>query len=452
MLGAQSVNPNIKVKIIWVNTWFDPGKEADAAKALLDQGADILMQHTDSPAAMQVAAQRERCAFGQDSDMIKFGPKTQLTAIINNWAPYYVERVQAVLDGKWKSDDTWGGLETKMVMMAPYTNMPDDVKKMAMETEAAITAGTLHPFKCPVMGQDGKAGRMQGRHASRRRPDPRHELLRQGRRRQDSRQVARCNQASARRRGRAGSVARPTQAAEFCSRSAAALCRRIRSSTSSPGIRPSSTTHRPPTITRSALCAPHSTSAASGSPWPEKRSSSSLKNARSAIVALLDLAERRTADAGRRARGRPAQRVAVADLGDAVAGALQQERGAHLLHEIGGIVGRRAVDAEADAHAGGLHVADRTAARRQRLVAAGAVADRRSRQRQPPDFIGVEMDAVREPGPLAEPAAILQIVERTAAVDFLAEAVLVLGFGEMGVQPHVVPAPRARRSIASARS
>ena len=80
MLGAQSVNPNIKVKIIWVNTWFDPGKEADAAKALLDQGADILMQHTDSPAAMQIAAQRDALAFGQDSDMIKFGPKAQLTA------------------------------------------------------------------------------------------------------------------------------------------------------------------------------------------------------------------------------------------------------------------------------------------------------------------------------------------------------------------------------------
>ena len=79
MLGAQTINPNIKVKIIWVNTWFDPGKEADAAKALIDQGADVIMQHTDSPAAMQIAEQRGMLAFGQDSDMIKFGPKTQLT-------------------------------------------------------------------------------------------------------------------------------------------------------------------------------------------------------------------------------------------------------------------------------------------------------------------------------------------------------------------------------------
>ncbi|HUC49902.1 MAG TPA: BMP family ABC transporter substrate-binding protein [Xanthobacteraceae bacterium] len=155
MLGAQSVNPNIKVKIIWINTWFDPPKEADAAKALADQGADILMQHSDSPAAMQIAAQRGILAFGQDSDMIKFGPKTQLTAIIDNWGPYYIKRVQDQLDGKWKSEDTWGGLDSKMVVMAPYTNMPDDVKKMAMATQAAITNGTLHPFKCPIMAQDG---------------------------------------------------------------------------------------------------------------------------------------------------------------------------------------------------------------------------------------------------------------------------------------------------------
>jgi basic membrane protein A len=162
MLGAQSINPNIKVKIIWANTWFDPGKEADAAKALLDQGADILMQHTDSPAGMQIAEQRGALAFGQDSDMIKFGAKVQLTAIVNNWTPYYEQRVQAVLDGKWTSGDVWGGLNTKYVTMAPYTNMPDDVKKMATDTEAAIASGKLHPFKCPVMAQDGKAVECKG--------------------------------------------------------------------------------------------------------------------------------------------------------------------------------------------------------------------------------------------------------------------------------------------------
>jgi basic membrane protein A and related proteins len=156
MLGAQTVNPNIKVKIIWVNTWFDPGKEADAAKALLDQGADVIMQHTDSPAAMQIAAERGKLAFGQDSEMIKFGPKTQLTSIMDNWAPYYIDRVKAELDGTWKQEDTWGGLKSKLVVMAPYTNMPDDVKKLAEQTEADIISGKLLPFKCPVKDQDGK--------------------------------------------------------------------------------------------------------------------------------------------------------------------------------------------------------------------------------------------------------------------------------------------------------
>lgn len=162
MLGAQSVRPDMKVKIIWVNTWYDPGKEAAAARALADQGADILTQHTDSAAAMQFANERGIFAFGQDSDMIKFGPKAQLTAIINNWTPYYVDRVKLALDGKWATGDVWGGLNSKIVQMAAYTNMPDDVKKMATDTEAAITAGKLHPFKCPVLAQDGKPVECKG--------------------------------------------------------------------------------------------------------------------------------------------------------------------------------------------------------------------------------------------------------------------------------------------------
>src|SRR5262249_60448322 len=124
----------------------------------LGAGAEVIMQPPDSPAAVQAAAARGVYAFGQDSDMIKFGPKTQLTAIIDNWAPYYDERVKAELAGKWTSTDTWGGLKSKLVVMAPYTNMPDDVKKMAQATEAAILAGTLHPFKCPVIAQHGQAG------------------------------------------------------------------------------------------------------------------------------------------------------------------------------------------------------------------------------------------------------------------------------------------------------
>ena len=161
-LGAQSVNPNVKIKVVWANSWYDPAKEGDAAKALLDQGVDMLAQHTDSPAPIQAAEARGRFGFGQASDMARFAPKAQLTAIVDNWSDYYVARAKAVLDGTWKSEDTWAGLKDKMVVMAPYTNMPDDVRKMAMETEAAIIGGTLFPFKCPIVGQDGKEVECKG--------------------------------------------------------------------------------------------------------------------------------------------------------------------------------------------------------------------------------------------------------------------------------------------------
>jgi simple sugar transport system substrate-binding protein len=154
-LGAQSVNPAVKLKVVWVNSWYDPGKEADAAKALLDQGVDVITQHTDSPAPLQTAEARGKLGFGQASDMERFAPKAQLTAIVDNWADYYVARVKAVLDGNWKSEDTWGGLAANMVVMAPYKNMPDEVKKLAEETQEAIKSGSLDPFKCPVVKQDG---------------------------------------------------------------------------------------------------------------------------------------------------------------------------------------------------------------------------------------------------------------------------------------------------------
>jgi basic membrane protein A and related proteins len=162
ILGAQTVNPNIKLKIIWVNTWFDPPKEADAAKALADQGVDVLMTYTDSPAAMQIADQRGIHGFGRSSDMIKFGPKSQLSAAVDDWGPYYTKRAKDELDGKWKSEDTWNGLDSGVIVMAPYTNMPDDVKNLASDTDAAIKAGTLHPFKCPLVDQDGKTVECKG--------------------------------------------------------------------------------------------------------------------------------------------------------------------------------------------------------------------------------------------------------------------------------------------------
>ena len=155
ILGARSVNPDFKLKIVWVNTWFDPAKEADAAKSLIDQGVDILTQHTDSTAPMQVAAERGIKAFGQASDMINFGPNTQLTSIVDDWAPYYIRRIKALKDGSYEQVDKWEGLAEGNVAMAPFTNMPDDVKVMAEETTAKIKSGELEPFTGPIKKQDG---------------------------------------------------------------------------------------------------------------------------------------------------------------------------------------------------------------------------------------------------------------------------------------------------------
>lgn len=154
MLGAQSINPNFKAKIVWVNSWFDPGKEADAAKALFDQGADIVVQHTDSTAALQVAEERKLHGFGQSSDMIKFAPNAQLTSLTDEWGPYYISRVQAALDGTWKPDNVWLGIKDGAVKLAPFTNMPDDVKAMAEATTKKIADG-WNPFTGPVAKQDG---------------------------------------------------------------------------------------------------------------------------------------------------------------------------------------------------------------------------------------------------------------------------------------------------------
>ncbi|KQO58344.1 MULTISPECIES: BMP family ABC transporter substrate-binding protein [unclassified Methylobacterium] len=168
MLGAQSVNPNIKLKIVWVNTWFDPGKEAEAAKALLAQGADILSQHTDSAAPLQEAEKQGKFAFGQSSDQMRFAPKAQLTSIVDDWDGYVIGEAKAVLDGTWKSHDTWGGIKEGMVVLAPFANMPDDVKAKAEASKKAIADGTLHPFKGPVLKQDGSVAVKEGETA----PDP----------------------------------------------------------------------------------------------------------------------------------------------------------------------------------------------------------------------------------------------------------------------------------------
>jgi simple sugar transport system substrate-binding protein len=156
-LAMRRVNPEAEVKVVWVNTWYDPGKEADAAKTLIDQGADIITQHTDSPAPLQVAEERGIYAFGQASDMAAFAPKAQLTSIIDDWDPYYIERAKAVVEGTWESSDVWYGIKDGMVKMADYGDaVPADVAAEADAIEAAIVDGTLHPFAGPINNQAGE--------------------------------------------------------------------------------------------------------------------------------------------------------------------------------------------------------------------------------------------------------------------------------------------------------
>ena len=155
LLGMQSINPTARLKFIMINSWYDPSKEGDAAKALADQGCDILAQHTDSPAPLQVAQDRGLKAFGEATDMIRFAPEAQLTSSINNWGPYYVQRARAALDGTWTSADMWGGFASGMLKMAAYRNMPQPVAAMAGEIEAGIRDGRILPFKGPIKDQSG---------------------------------------------------------------------------------------------------------------------------------------------------------------------------------------------------------------------------------------------------------------------------------------------------------
>ena len=155
-LAAQKVNPDIKIKIIWVNTWFDPGKEADAANALIEQGCDVIMQHTDSPAPVTIAEEKGIYAFGQASDMKEFGPTARLSSIIDDWAPYYIDRVGKVIDGTWESEDTWHGIDSGMVGIGEYNDtVPAEVAAAADKVKEGIIAGTLHPFTGPINKQDG---------------------------------------------------------------------------------------------------------------------------------------------------------------------------------------------------------------------------------------------------------------------------------------------------------
>jgi simple sugar transport system substrate-binding protein len=156
-LHAKRVNPDVEFSIIWVFTWFDPAKEADAAKALIEQGADVILQHTDSTAP-QAAAEKAGnvITFGQASDMAEYAPSPRVSSIIDNWGPYYIARTQAVIDGTWTSTDTWDGIGAGMVGIGEITDaVPADVKAEAEALRDAIAAGEYFPFTGPINKQDG---------------------------------------------------------------------------------------------------------------------------------------------------------------------------------------------------------------------------------------------------------------------------------------------------------
>ena len=155
-LALRSVRPDAEVRVVWVNSWYDPGREADAAKAVIDQGADIILQHTDSPAPVQAAQDRGVLAVGQASDMERFGPNAHLTAIVDIWDSYYIERAKAVIDGTWSSEDTWGGLHAGMLEMSAYNDaIQAEVVAIADAAKAGIMDGSLHPFAGPIRNQAG---------------------------------------------------------------------------------------------------------------------------------------------------------------------------------------------------------------------------------------------------------------------------------------------------------
>ena len=155
-LGAKKMNPDVKISITWANTWYDPGKEQLAAQVMMAEGCDMVAQHTDSPAPLQAAQQAGKLGFGQASDQYKFAPKAQLTATIDNWGPYYISRVQAVIDGTWKTGDYFGHMNEDAVQMAPFTNMPDDVAAFAQEMKDAISNGEYFAFTGPLKDNTGK--------------------------------------------------------------------------------------------------------------------------------------------------------------------------------------------------------------------------------------------------------------------------------------------------------
>jgi len=156
-LGARSVNPKVHTKVVWVDTWYDPGKERQGAEALIAQGADVLCQNTDSPATMQVAEEKGLHAFGWDSDMAKYGPHAQLTANTENWGVYYIDEINKIFAGTWTGNrkTKWGIKEGAVVLSPLNASIPADVQKLFESKKQAIAAGTLVPFTGPVKDNAG---------------------------------------------------------------------------------------------------------------------------------------------------------------------------------------------------------------------------------------------------------------------------------------------------------
>jgi len=156
-LGAQSVNPKVKTKVVWIGKWFDPPKEGEAAQSLINGGADVLFQNTDSPAVLQTAEKNKKMAFGWDSDMSAFGKEAHLGSAIINWGPYYKKAVKDALDGTWKTTQEWWGVKQGAIdLVAISDKVPADLKAKVDAAKAGLKDGSLHPWKGPVVGQDGK--------------------------------------------------------------------------------------------------------------------------------------------------------------------------------------------------------------------------------------------------------------------------------------------------------
>ena len=165
-LGAKKMNPDVDIDVVWVNTWYDPGKEANAAEVMMAQGCDMVAQHTDSPAPLQAAQKQGKLGFGQASDQIKFAPKAQLTATIDNWGPYYIKKVGQVIDGTWETGDYFGHMNEGAVQMAPFTNMPASVAKKAQEIKDMIEHGHYFAFTGPIKDNTGTLQLKDGEIAS----------------------------------------------------------------------------------------------------------------------------------------------------------------------------------------------------------------------------------------------------------------------------------------------